>query len=85
MYLHPSFVLSMDQGKVSTNFYTIMVPMLNPLIYICRNKEVKIALKKSLSSYYRPELAIIREYKFVLNPLSYQYLPAFCLMQRNEI
>ncbi|XP_070128310.1 olfactory receptor 8B3-like isoform X1 [Equus przewalskii] len=48
MYLHPSSVLSMDQGKVSTVFYTIVVPMLNPLIYSFRNKEVKIALKKSL-------------------------------------
>ncbi|KAM8955403.1 uncharacterized protein AAEQ78_008045 [Lycaon pictus] len=49
MYLHPSSVLSMDQGKVSTVFYTIVVPMLNPLIYSLRNKEVKVALKKSLN------------------------------------
>uniref|UniRef100_A0A8C3YBK1 Olfactory receptor n=1 Tax=Catagonus wagneri TaxID=51154 RepID=A0A8C3YBK1_9CETA len=49
MYLHPSSVLSMDQGKVSTVFYTIVVPMLNPLIYSFRNKEVKVALKKILS------------------------------------
>ncbi|XP_030188390.1 olfactory receptor 145-like [Lynx canadensis] len=49
MYLHPSSVLSMDQGKVSTVFYTIVVPMLNPLIYSFRNKEVKVALKKSLN------------------------------------
>ncbi|XP_058400443.1 olfactory receptor 8B8-like [Diceros bicornis minor] len=49
MYLHPSSVLSMDQGKVSAVFYTIVVPMLNPLIYSFRNKEVKVALKKSLS------------------------------------
>ncbi|XP_037696780.1 olfactory receptor 145-like [Choloepus didactylus] len=49
MYLHPSSVLSMDQGKVSTVFCTIVVPMLNLLIYSFRNKEVKVALKKSLS------------------------------------
>ncbi|KAM5185197.1 olfactory receptor 8B8-like isoform 3-T3 [Callospermophilus lateralis] len=49
MYLHPSSLLSMDQGKVSTVFYTIVVPMLNPLIYSFRNKEVKVALKKTLS------------------------------------
>ncbi|XP_004438452.1 PREDICTED: olfactory receptor 8B3-like [Ceratotherium simum simum] len=48
MYLHPSSVLSMDQGKVSTVFYTVVVPMLNPLIYSFRNKEVKVALKKGL-------------------------------------
>ncbi|XP_077915312.1 olfactory receptor 8B8-like [Halichoerus grypus] len=49
MYLHPSSILSMDQGKVSTVFYAIVVPMLNPLIYSFRNKEVKVALKKSLN------------------------------------
>uniref|UniRef100_A0A8D1I8D2 Olfactory receptor n=1 Tax=Sus scrofa TaxID=9823 RepID=A0A8D1I8D2_PIG len=34
MYLQPSSVSSMDQGKVSSVFYTCTVPMLNPLIYI---------------------------------------------------
>ena len=46
MYLQPSSVSSMDQGKVSSVFYTI-VPMLNPLIYSLRNK-VNVALKKML-------------------------------------
>nr|XP_027786370.1 olfactory receptor 150-like [Marmota flaviventris] len=44
MYLQPSSVNSMDQGKVSSIFYTIIVPMLNPLIYSLRNKDVKVAL-----------------------------------------
>ncbi|XP_004427512.1 PREDICTED: putative olfactory receptor 8G3 pseudogene [Ceratotherium simum simum] len=48
MYLQPSSVSSMDQGKVSSLFYTIIVPTLNPLIYRLRNKDVKIALKKIL-------------------------------------
>ncbi|XP_008568336.1 PREDICTED: LOW QUALITY PROTEIN: olfactory receptor 8G2-like [Galeopterus variegatus] len=47
-YLQPSSVSSMDQGKVSSVFYTTLVPMLNPLIYSLRNKDVKWALKKSL-------------------------------------
>nr|XP_003418357.2 olfactory receptor 8G1-like [Loxodonta africana] len=46
MYLQPSNVGSMDQGKVSSVFYTIIVPMLNPLIYSLRNKDVKVALNK---------------------------------------
>ncbi|KAM9632880.1 olfactory receptor 8G50-like [Trichechus inunguis] len=46
VYLQPSNVSSMDQGKVSSVFYTIIVPMLNPLIYSLRNKDVKVALNK---------------------------------------
>ncbi|XP_028722344.1 olfactory receptor 146 [Peromyscus leucopus] len=46
MYLNPSSSSSMDEGKVSSVFYTIIVPMLNPLIYSLRNKDVNIALKK---------------------------------------
>ncbi|XP_004413762.1 PREDICTED: putative olfactory receptor 8G3 pseudogene [Odobenus rosmarus divergens] len=50
MYLQPSSVSSMDQGKVSSVFYTIIVPMLNPLIYSLQNKDVKFAVKKILES-----------------------------------
>ncbi|NP_001000472.1 olfactory receptor Olr1323 isoform X1 [Rattus norvegicus] len=48
MYLQPSSVSSMDQGKVSSVFYTIVVPMLNPFIYSLRNKDVQVALNKFL-------------------------------------
>ncbi|XP_037360208.1 olfactory receptor 8G5-like [Talpa occidentalis] len=48
MYLQSSPVKSTDQGKVSSVFYTIAVPMLNPLIYSLRNKDVNVALKKIL-------------------------------------
>ncbi|XP_036601220.1 olfactory receptor 150-like [Trichosurus vulpecula] len=46
MYLQPSSSISMNQGKVSSVFYTVIVPMLNPLIYSLRNKDVKIAFNK---------------------------------------
>ncbi|XP_068936720.1 olfactory receptor 8G50-like [Petaurus breviceps papuanus] len=46
MYLQPSSSSSMDQGKVSSVFYSTIVPMLNPLIYSLRNKDVKVALNK---------------------------------------
>ncbi|XP_031199364.1 olfactory receptor 145-like [Mastomys coucha] len=49
MYLQPSSPESMDQGKRSSVFYTILVPMMNPLIYSLRNKDVKVALKKTFS------------------------------------
>ncbi|EGV92341.1 olfactory receptor 147 [Cricetulus griseus] len=47
MYLKPSNV-SGDEDKVSTIFYTIVGPMLNPFIYSIRNKDVHIALRKTL-------------------------------------
>ncbi|XP_076780826.1 olfactory receptor 8B8-like [Arvicanthis niloticus] len=49
MYLKPSSVGSLNEGKVSSVFYTIVVPMMNPLIYSLRNKDVKLALRKTLS------------------------------------
>ncbi|XP_010984818.3 olfactory receptor 8B12 [Camelus dromedarius] len=48
MYLKPPSILPLDQGKVSSLFYTIVVPMFSPLIYSLRNKDVKFALKKTL-------------------------------------
>ncbi|XP_008593137.1 PREDICTED: olfactory receptor 145 [Galeopterus variegatus] len=49
VYLKPSSLLPINQGKVSSLFYTIVVPMLNPLIYSLRNKDVKVALRKTWS------------------------------------
>ncbi|KAM5318310.1 olfactory receptor 5AP2-like [Glossophaga mutica] len=46
MYFRPSSSHSMDTDKVASVFYTVVIPMLNPLIYSLRNKDVKGALKK---------------------------------------
>uniref|UniRef100_A0A8C7EHW5 Olfactory receptor n=1 Tax=Nothoprocta perdicaria TaxID=30464 RepID=A0A8C7EHW5_NOTPE len=46
MYLQPSSNHSLDRDKVASLFYTVLIPMLNPLIYSLRNKDVKAALGK---------------------------------------
>ncbi|XP_028372690.1 olfactory receptor 5B3-like [Phyllostomus discolor] len=46
MYLQPSSSHSMDTDKITSVFYTMVIPMLNPLVYSLRNKEVKSALMK---------------------------------------
>ena len=48
VYLKPPSIIPLDQGKVSSLFYTVVVPMLNPLIYSLRNKDVKFAMKKTV-------------------------------------
>ncbi|XP_062950733.1 olfactory receptor 2G2-like [Cynocephalus volans] len=47
-YLQPVKNRSKDKGKFVSLFYTVVTPMLNPLIHTLRNKEVKGALKKVL-------------------------------------
>ncbi|XP_012884524.1 PREDICTED: olfactory receptor 1052-like [Dipodomys ordii] len=47
-YIQPSSQYSLEQEKVSAVFYTLVIPMLNPLIYSLRNKDVKDAAKRLL-------------------------------------
>uniref|UniRef100_UPI003D7FE2BA olfactory receptor 8U3 n=1 Tax=Equus caballus TaxID=9796 RepID=UPI003D7FE2BA len=48
MYLQPKSNHSLDTDKMASVFYTVVIPMLNPLIYSLRNKEVKDAFKKAM-------------------------------------
>ncbi|XP_037674680.1 olfactory receptor 8H1-like [Choloepus didactylus] len=43
-YLKPKKSYSLGRNQVASVFYTMVIPMLNPLIYSIRNKEVKNAL-----------------------------------------
>ncbi|XP_075403751.1 olfactory receptor 8K3-like [Tenrec ecaudatus] len=46
MYVQPKSSHSFDTDKVASLFYTLVIPMLNPLIYSLRNKDVKQALHR---------------------------------------
>ncbi|EGW11583.1 olfactory receptor 5B3 [Cricetulus griseus] len=46
MYAQPSSSHSMDSDKIASVFYTMIIPMLNPLVYSLRNKDVKGAFRK---------------------------------------
>lgn len=48
-HLQLSSMYIQQQEKISAVFYTLIVPMLNPVIYSLRNKEVKDALKKVIN------------------------------------
>uniref|UniRef100_A0A9L0IFN1 Olfactory receptor n=1 Tax=Equus asinus TaxID=9793 RepID=A0A9L0IFN1_EQUAS len=50
MYLRPSSSYSLGRDKVVSVFYSLVIPMLNPLIYSLRNKEIKDALWKLLEN-----------------------------------
>ncbi|XP_077774385.1 olfactory receptor 10A7-like [Podarcis muralis] len=46
MYVVPAAKHSVDTSKIFSIFYTIVTPMINPLIYSLRNKKVREALKR---------------------------------------
>ncbi|NXR29072.1 OR6B1 protein, partial [Cinclus mexicanus] len=50
MYARPRSIRSWDLNKLVSIIYTIITPMLNPLIYCLRNQEVKDTLLKVLCS-----------------------------------
>ncbi|XP_059032209.1 putative olfactory receptor 2B8 [Mustela lutreola] len=48
VYLQPSNNYSQDQVKFVSLFYTIITPMVNPILYTLRNKDMMGAIKKVL-------------------------------------
>nr|XP_025044102.1 olfactory receptor 1019-like [Pelodiscus sinensis] len=51
MYLRPASSYSMETDKIVSLFYTLVIPLLNPLVYSLRNREMKVALWKAI---YKP-------------------------------
>ncbi|XP_063803859.1 olfactory receptor 5V1-like [Pseudophryne corroboree] len=49
MHLRPRHSYSPEQDRVVTILYTVVTPMLNPIIYSIRNKDVKVAIKKTMN------------------------------------
>ncbi|KAM6358974.1 olfactory receptor 2G3-like [Alca torda] len=47
-YMNPKSRHPQDRDKVVAVFYTIVAPMLNPLIYSLRNKDMKQALRRAM-------------------------------------
>ncbi|XP_074120889.1 olfactory receptor 6Y1 [Sminthopsis crassicaudata] len=47
-YARPKLMYAYNSNKVVSVLYTVIVPLLNPVIYCLRNREVKMALKKTI-------------------------------------
>nr|XP_020760176.1 olfactory receptor 5T2-like [Odocoileus virginianus texanus] len=45
-YVRPSSSYALDHDMVVSLFYSVVIPMLNPIIYSLRNKDVKEAMKR---------------------------------------
>ncbi|XP_004585587.2 olfactory receptor 5T7 [Ochotona princeps] len=48
MYVRPSSNYALEHDMIVSVFYTIVIPMLNPIVYSLRNKDVKEAMKRAL-------------------------------------
>ncbi|XP_060111160.1 olfactory receptor 10A7-like [Heteronotia binoei] len=49
VYLKPKSIHSQDSNKVLALMYTVITPMLNPIIYSLRNKEISEAMKRMVN------------------------------------
>ncbi|NXT40150.1 O1020 protein, partial [Pelecanoides urinatrix] len=47
MYVRPAVKYESDTNKVVAVFYSVITPLLNPVIYTLRNKDVKLAIIKT--------------------------------------
>ncbi|KAM5145659.1 olfactory receptor 6B1-like [Mantella aurantiaca] len=52
MYIRPNSHVRFTLDKVVSIFYCVVTPLMNPMIYCLRNKEVKNALRKAIMSQW---------------------------------
>ncbi|XP_039719386.1 olfactory receptor 6 [Pteropus medius] len=50
MYVRPRAIASFNYNKLVSAIYAVFTPMLNPIIYCLRNKEVKDAIRKTMAN-----------------------------------
>ncbi|XP_007497749.2 olfactory receptor 5B12 [Monodelphis domestica] len=74
MYFQPSSSHSMDSDKMVSVFYTMVIPMLNPLVYSLRNKEVKNALRKAIKGQGLYSLGLVSITGLCLIPYVTSYI-----------
>ncbi|NXO79509.1 OR6Y1 protein, partial [Sitta europaea] len=48
-YSHPKLMYTYRANKLVSVLYTVVVPLLNPLIYCLRNKEVRLAMRRTFT------------------------------------
>uniref|UniRef100_G3UE51 G-protein coupled receptors family 1 profile domain-containing protein n=2 Tax=Loxodonta africana TaxID=9785 RepID=G3UE51_LOXAF len=49
IYLRPESGGNHDQDRLVAVFYTVVTPLMNPVVYTLRNKEVRVALRRNLA------------------------------------
>ncbi|XP_038598513.1 olfactory receptor 1102-like [Tachyglossus aculeatus] len=52
-YVRPISSYTLEHGIMASLFYTVVIPMMNPVIYSLRNKDVKGAFKKVLEKHFQ--------------------------------
>ena len=78
MYLQPKSNHSLNTDEMVSVFYTIVIPLLNPMIYSLRNQEVKHALRKAFEKCYFLSLINIKMYLVTLTVLELCHMQIGC-------
>ena len=55
------FMYTPEKNKLLSDFYAILTPMLNSLIYSLRNKDVTTALRRGMGRYVSPPIIRVKD------------------------